>query len=90
MEPALRDGEPVVVDLCDGRAARVGDVVLVLDREGRTVLHRVVARDAATLTTRGDAQLSDDVPVPHARILGRARVPRRNRARVTLARWLGR
>ena len=77
MEPALRDGDAVVVDLRDGSEARVGDVVLVLDDDGHTILHRVIARSRGALVTHGDARLGPDAPVALERVLGIARVPRR-------------
>jgi hypothetical protein len=48
---------------------QIGDVV-VFDRHGRLVVHRVVGRTGDLLITRGDRLRYPDAPVPAAAILG--------------------
>lgn len=75
MRPSLTEGDEVVVRLAHGAECRVGDVVLVLQGTA-TVLHRVVARSATRVWTRGDALPHLDHPVALERVLGIAKVPR--------------
>ena len=75
MAPALAPGDRLLVVRL---RLRVGDVVALRDpRDGRVVLKRVAAMDAAGVTVLGDnAEHSTDSrtygPVPRAAVLGRA------------------
>ena len=74
MLPSLRDGDLVTVDV--DRAPRAGDVALYLDGT-TTILHRVLHVSQASVLFQGDACARPDARVPHERILGVARLPRR-------------
>ena len=72
MAGTFRPGDSLRVVPLDG-AARVGDVVVYRDEEGRRIVHRVVGVDATgSLLTKGDAtDARDDEPVPPSRVEGR-------------------
>lgn len=68
MEPAIMTGELIVVKAEDSYA--VGDVV-VYQSGKMLVVHRIVDMDAETVTTRGDANNTNDVPIELKQIKGR-------------------
>ena len=68
MEPALRDGESVVLTSCQRMAPRLGDVVLAAHSDGLR-LHRVVWATATRLRTKGDRSPRWDPLVRRAEIL---------------------
>ena len=76
MTPSLRDGDEVEVDVLI-RKPRVGDVVLYLDSERATILHRVIAQGGDWFRTRGDAARVPDERIALERLVGIARVPPR-------------
>jgi len=76
MVPALADGDEVDVEVFP-RAPRVGEVVLLLDLSGATILHRVIQVSPLGVRTLGDALASADPLLPADRVLGIARVPSR-------------
>jgi hypothetical protein len=83
MAPLVRDGDVVCVE---PGAARPGELVLA-ERDGRLVTHRLVSLAAGVAVTRGDACRGDDPPVPATALLGRVvRIKRRS----TVARLVGR
>jgi hypothetical protein len=67
MWPLIQHGDRVIVHPLTSTPA-LGDIVLI-DLEGRLVLHRVVALDP--LTTKGDAVARPDPALASASILGR-------------------
>lgn len=67
MLPWLRSGDRVLV--VPAHVAQRGDVALVLV-DGRWVLHRVVRRDAASVTTRGDFNRGADAGGHGVRVVG--------------------
>ena len=68
MVPTFVTGDLIVVKETD--AIEVEDIVVY--QEGRMlVVHRVVAIDGDTVTTRGDANNADDAPIPRDAIKGR-------------------
>lgn len=76
MAPAIRPGDLVLSEPVDSSALRPGQVALFEAEDGRVLVHRVraVAQDG-TLTTRGDANGSDDpAPVDADHVLGLARL----------------
>ena len=77
MEPAFSKGDLLVVKAADGASVQVRDVVVYRTPTGSLVVHRVVARDGATLTTQGDANDSADAPVDESQVLAVAvgRIP---------------
>ena len=78
MEPSLRAGDVVLFDQNGADAVTPGRIVLAddPDRPGTLLSHRVRAVNADnTLTTKGDANASDDVaPVPASSVHGQARL----------------
>jgi signal peptidase I len=80
MLPALWPGEKVWVEQTNVDALRSGDVIVFV-RDHQLVVHRVVgiakSTNRAALTTRGDAQLEDDVPVEPRDVVGVVRAVRR-------------
>ena len=70
MLPTLWPFETIIVRAIEPAGARIGDVVL-LERGGELVVHRIVAagRDA-TWVTRGDALPANDAPIAASALLG--------------------
>ncbi|MGA2133206.1 MAG: S24 family peptidase [Bryobacteraceae bacterium] len=78
MLPALWPGD--LLDVQRSAEIRPGDVV-VYQRHGRLVVHRVASRSGDQITTHGDRLKHPDLPVPAAEILGRVvGVERRGRS----------
>lgn len=76
MVPAIRPGDLVLSEPVDSSAMHPGQVALFEAPDGRVLVHRVraVTKDG-TLTTRGDANPSDDLaPVDAGHVLGLARL----------------
>lgn len=71
MRPTIPDGSLVTLGPVAPGAVRVGDVVLVQVGDGAS-LHRVVARWAGLVWTKGDLNPWRDPPVPAASVIGRA------------------
>ena len=70
MGPWIRSGDTVVVERAvDVRAGEV----LVFERDGRLIAHRVIARTEDGWITRGDAVERSDLPVGEELIVGRVR-----------------
>lgn len=68
MEPELSVGDLLIILQSDAYA--VGDVVVF--QEGRiSVVHRIIRMDEDTVTTKGDANNSEDEPMDVSRIKGR-------------------
>src|SRR4249919_1581528 len=76
MLPALRPGDELEF-ISASSAVEAGDIVL-WDREGRLVVHRVLARDGDSILTQGDALRSPDAPLSMAQVLGKLESFRRN------------
>jgi signal peptidase len=81
MYPAIRSGDPLVVEPVDPGALRRGDVVLAQLPRGLTA-HRIVrierrGGEVISITTRGDNCNSDDAPFSPAQLVGR----------ISLRRW---
>ena len=68
MEPALSVGDLLILKAEESYTE--GDMV-VYQSGNMAVVHRIVAMDAETATTRGDANNADDAPIPHSAIKGR-------------------
>ena len=67
MEPTIMTDELIIVKADDSYAE--GDIV-VYQNERILVVHRIVAMDEETVTTRGDANNADDAPVSRSQIKG--------------------
>lgn len=68
MEPEFAAGDMIVVTKAEEYALR--DIV-VFQEGNRAVVHRIVAIDGDTVTTRGDANGENDEPIALSRIKGR-------------------
>lgn len=67
MEPKIAVGDLILIREADSYA--VGDIV-VYQSGTISVVHRIVSIDGETVTTRGDANNSDDKPFPVSEIKG--------------------
>ena len=70
MWPRIRHGAMVHVEPCAIEGIQLGDVVL-FERPGRFVLHRVIRLSSRRLLVKGDTCLDVDGWIPHERVLGR-------------------
>jgi len=51
---------------------KIGDIVVYSNKEtGTFVIHRVVAKGEKTVTTKGDANFTQDAPVPYENVIGK-------------------
>lgn len=81
MLPTIWPGDILQIESKPWDELAVGDVVLV-KREKRVLIHRLVKNDGPYCITRGDAMPQDDPPVAAADVLGRVtKIERCNRAR---------
>jgi hypothetical protein len=84
MWPRLDDGAVVRVEPCLGDGLRSGDVVL-FERGGRLLLHRVLRVARSRVLTKGDACVDPDGWVPRHQVLGRLHRRRGDRTLARLA-----
>ena len=70
MAPFIADGDTIVVSPLKG-PARIGDVVLLKESDGRLIVHRIVGRRKGMILTRGDACAVLDSPADHVGIIGK-------------------
>jgi signal peptidase I len=74
MAPAIHPGDLIYVQRIGVTGVLPGDIV-VFTREGRLVVHRVMARTSRgiepSLVTRGDHTRRDDVPICDSALIGR-------------------
>lgn len=68
MEPSIKVDELIIVK--ETPAYEVGDVV-VYQNGKMLIVHRIVALDEETVTTRGDANNTDDAPVALSQVKGK-------------------
>ncbi len=72
MYPALKRGDLVLLQGVDKAAdLRVGDIIAFESDDGFGI-HRIVRIDGATITTKGDGNLSADDPITFDHVIGRA------------------
>jgi hypothetical protein len=64
------NGDTIVVSPLK-RPARIGDVVLLKESDGRLIVHRIVGRRQGMILTRGDACAEVDSPADHVGIVGK-------------------
>jgi signal peptidase I len=85
MVPAIHPGDVLSIQPVDRKEVSRGDVV-VYEREGVLIVHRVVgifaAPSAPYLVTRGDRSLRDDAPILPNELLGRVAYIERGNRRV--------
>lgn len=65
MQPTIAGGSRVLLSF--SARPRLGDVIL-FEREGRAILHRIVWRKGRTVVTRGDACTSPEPPMVLAEV----------------------
>jgi signal peptidase I len=72
MSPAIAEGSLVVDAPTTGTTTyQVGEIITFHPTPGYTVTHRVVAIDASGITTKGDANTTDDIgQIPPASVVG--------------------
>ena len=68
MEPAIAMDELIIVQASD--SYELGDVVVYQDGH-MLVVHRIVAMDGNTVTTRGDANNTEDSPIEMTQVKGK-------------------
>lgn len=73
MWPVLKEGDLIFVQGVQSKNdIRVGDVIVYRNKSNNTfVIHRVVTMGDAMLTTKGDANFSNDAPVPYDDVVGK-------------------
>jgi len=93
MRPLLRAGDSVLVERVGPTAVQVGDIIVVHDPAtlAQPQTHRLLARSATHLYTRGDACVQSDLPLATAALLGRVQaILRPSHAPFAEPRWLRR
>lgn len=72
MWPTFKVGSLVFIEGVQAEEIRVGDIVVFRNPENASLtIHRVVRREGDTLTTKGDANFKEDVPVKVGDVVGR-------------------
>lgn len=69
MRPTL--SEPMILETTGAEHYSQGDVVVFIDRNRNTIVHRIVKLTKSGYLTRGDNNLTDDEPIVHKDILGK-------------------
>lgn len=73
MWPAMKEGDLVFIEGISKSDVKIGDVVVFRNSSGPGfTIHRIVKLDENTFTAKGDANFTDDEPVPYDHIVGRA------------------
>ena len=70
MWPILKIGDIVLIKKVPTQDIKVGDIVVWQNQKGFTI-HRVAKLDTDTLTTKGDANFTEDPPVKYEEVIGR-------------------
>ena len=83
MDPFIRDGDAItIVPLASGRPVEGDVVALCSPRDGRLIVHRVVAAGPAGFVVRGDANDDADGVVTRQEVLGQVSAVHRGDRRV--------
>jgi len=71
MRPQIQHGDIITIKPIS-HLPRVGDVIMIITdaATAKIMVHRIAARTATTITTRGDACTTPDGEFPHSAILG--------------------
>ena len=69
MEPNIKIGDFVVIKKCDNY--KVGDIVRFSDEHDEVVTHRIIKIENDLITTKGDANNTDDGEIPISNIHGK-------------------
>jgi signal peptidase I len=74
MHPLIREGEPIYVEKCNPRALSIGDII-TFRKNDIYVTHRVLwimrRSNDIRLITKGDNEITVDLPVSPGQILGK-------------------
>lgn len=70
MVPAFWPGDLADITPCDFSSLRAGEII-VFRRRDTLVMHRILSRSGATVTTRGDARRRPDAPVAPEYCIGK-------------------
>jgi signal peptidase I len=84
MWPLLRAGDAVIVQPIEPATIRIGDV-LVAQRGGESITHRLIALEGEQWVMRGDNAIWADAPVGRAEGVGRVEAIERGAYRIDLA-----
>ena len=63
--------EPMILETEPSDSYQLGDVVIFIDRDRKTIVHRIIKVNRSGYTTRGDNNLTDDEPIVKQDILGK-------------------
>ena len=69
MDPTLC--EPMILEIEPADSYHIGDVVVFIDGNQKTIVHRIVKHTRFGFTTRGDNNLTDDEPIVQKDIQGK-------------------
>ena len=73
MWPVLKEGDLVFIQGVNSTDLKINDIVVYKNRVNNTLtIHRIVKLDKDTLTTKGDANFSEDSPAKYEDVIGRA------------------
>src|SRR3989344_152455 len=70
MWPILHTGDLIFIKGASKENVEKGDIVVWKNNNGFTI-HRLVALDEKTFTTKGDANFNDDPPVAYSNLVGK-------------------
>jgi Peptidase S24-like len=70
MLPSIWPGDVLSIEPKSGEKIVLGDIVLVA-RDGRFFIHRLIQKRNSTLITRGDSLPQEDAPVAPVQVLGK-------------------
>lgn len=70
MWPVLKTGDLVLVKAVEREDLKIGDIVVWKNPIGFTI-HRIVKLDKDTITTKGDANFTQDKPTPYENVVGK-------------------
>ncbi len=72
MWPVLKEGDLVFIEGVGATDIRVGDIIVYQNTTNHTLtIHRVTKLLPDMLTTKGDANFSEDLPVLYSNVIGR-------------------
>jgi signal peptidase I len=82
MYPALKRGDLVLIQGVDKAADLNEGDIIAFENDSGFAIHRIVAIDGETITTKGDANFDEDDPITFDKVIGRALTVRGRLARI--------